>query len=123
MTRLSDHNWYNQLPWVLLGLRSTPKADLDASVAEIVYGEPIAVLGDLFPPTVDALNDRQFLRALHQDIATLRPAPNSRHGTQSPYVPAALRKADFVFVRRDGHASPLQSPDKSIIFFTVYYNF
>ncbi|KAK7930700.1 hypothetical protein WMY93_007095 [Mugilogobius chulae] len=35
---LVDDCWMDRLPWVLLGLRSAPKADLEASSAELVFG-------------------------------------------------------------------------------------
>ncbi|KAJ8398641.1 hypothetical protein AAFF_G00421690 [Aldrovandia affinis] len=37
--------WFDTLPWVLLGLRTAPKADLGASSAELVYGQPLHVPG------------------------------------------------------------------------------
>ena len=46
---LTGPNWVDELPWVLLGLRTTPKEDLDASPEELVYGSPLAVRGDFFP--------------------------------------------------------------------------
>ena len=35
-TRLTCPNWVEELPWVLLGLRTTPKEDLGYSSAELV---------------------------------------------------------------------------------------
>ena len=34
---LTAPNWMDELPWVLLGLRTTPKEDLNASPADLVY--------------------------------------------------------------------------------------
>ncbi|XP_066960717.1 uncharacterized protein [Macrobrachium rosenbergii] len=42
----TDKNWRAQLPWVLLGLRTAPKADGDISPAEKVYRETLAVPGE-----------------------------------------------------------------------------
>ncbi|XP_068206203.1 uncharacterized protein [Palaemon carinicauda] len=39
MSRCKDSNWFTQLPWVLLGLRTTHKDALGVSAAEIVYGD------------------------------------------------------------------------------------
>ena len=44
-TRLTGRNWIDELPWVLLGIRTVPKQDLYASSAELVYGEPLNVYG------------------------------------------------------------------------------
>ena len=46
--------WADQLPWVLLGMRTVVKKDLKASSAELVYGEPPTVPGDFVTPPVDA---------------------------------------------------------------------
>ncbi|XP_066981109.1 uncharacterized protein [Macrobrachium rosenbergii] len=42
MARCTDERWKEQLPWVLLGLRTAPKANDDASPAEKLYGETLA---------------------------------------------------------------------------------
>ncbi|KAK3792031.1 hypothetical protein RRG08_055298 [Elysia crispata] len=47
---LTGPNWVEELPWVLLGLRATPKEDLGYSSAELVYGEPLTISGELVPP-------------------------------------------------------------------------
>lgn len=38
-TRLTGLDWVDQLPWVLLGIRTAPKADLDTSFAELAVFE------------------------------------------------------------------------------------
>ena len=39
-------NWLDELPWVLLGISTAPKEDLQCSSAELVYGTPLMVPGD-----------------------------------------------------------------------------
>ncbi|XP_064106831.1 uncharacterized protein LOC135215810 [Macrobrachium nipponense] len=41
--------WKAQLPWVLLGLRTTPRANSSPSPAENMYGETLTVPGEFFP--------------------------------------------------------------------------
>ena len=48
MSRCSSSDWVSQLPWVLLGLRTTPKEGMDVSSAEMVYGDPLHVPADFF---------------------------------------------------------------------------
>ena len=43
--RLTGNNWVEELPWVLLGLKTASKEDLGCSLAEIVYGEPFTIFG------------------------------------------------------------------------------
>ena len=38
---LKDKGWCDQLPWVMLGLRTAPKEDLQSSAAELVYRQPL----------------------------------------------------------------------------------
>jgi hypothetical protein len=38
---------------VLLGIRTSFKEDLQASVAELVYGEPLRIPGEFLTPTTD----------------------------------------------------------------------
>ena len=108
--RLDSPNWSRQLPWVLLGLRSTPKDDLGSSVAELVYGSTLTLPGDFVIPAETGDADESFLRRLRHEVAELRPTPTSRHGTAPSFVPRDLSTAEFVFVRRDGHSGPLQRP-------------
>ena len=48
--RLTTPAWMDDLPWVLLGLRTMPKQDLGASVAVMVYGAPLTVPGTFVVP-------------------------------------------------------------------------
>jgi hypothetical protein len=41
---------------VLLGIRLSFKEDLQASVAELVYGEPLRIPGELLTPTADSVD-------------------------------------------------------------------
>ncbi len=41
--RLTGPNWMDELPWVLLGIRTAPKEDLGCSTAELVYGAPLSL--------------------------------------------------------------------------------
>ena len=108
--RLTGPEWADQLPWVLLGLRTTPKEDLKSTVAELVYGSTIILPGDFILPAEADGADAEFLRHLRGDIARLRPTPTSRHGNKPSYIPTPLRTAEFVFIRHDATRRPLQRP-------------
>jgi transposase InsO family protein len=47
----ANPQWTDALPIVLLGIRTAFKEDLQASIAELVYGEPLRILGELLTPT------------------------------------------------------------------------
>ena len=128
--RLSGPNWVEELPWVLLGLRTVPKEDLGTSSAELVYGHPLAVPGDFFPDG-DSRSVSTELQRQRDRVGTLRPTPTSAHGQQHIHtnVSEALKKAKFVFVRRDAQRKPLQNPydgpfeviDQAPKYFTIQY--
>ena len=105
--RLSGPNWIQELPWVLLGIRTAPKEDLGCSSAELVYGAPLTVPGDFSMPNT---SDTRLFRQLQQQVRSLVPVPTSQHGTVPFRIPHNLQHAKFVFIRRDAHRSPLQCP-------------
>ena len=107
--RCTTATWTSQLPWVLLGLRTTPKEDLDHSAAEMVYGQPLVVPGEFFPS--DGASDSQLedLRRVARQFAPSRPTRHSHHPS---YTPPGLDTAKFVFLRDDTHRQPLSCPYK-----------
>ena len=109
--RLNGPNWIDELPWVLLGLRTAPKEDLHSSSAELVYGSPLTVPGDFFPDSTPRSAPRE-LQQQRERVGNLRPIPTTAHGEASiqSHVPSALNQAKFVFVRRDARKTPLQTP-------------
>ena len=63
-----------------MGLRSEPKQDLKTSVAELVYGSPISVPGDMVAHSSDDVSAMSRLRQLRTQVGQLRPIPTSCHG-------------------------------------------
>ncbi|XP_068235586.1 uncharacterized protein [Palaemon carinicauda] len=56
MCLCKDSNWIIQLPWVLLGLKTTPKNALYFLPAEIVYDDLLVVPAEHFPSTPSPYN-------------------------------------------------------------------
>ena len=107
--RLTSATWMDELPWVMLGLRTAPKDDLGTSVAEMVYGSSLTVPGTFVAPGggPEASDHLQQMR----DIAgRLVPAPDAWHGTRPAKPCPGLSTAEFVFIRRDASHGPLQTP-------------
>ena len=94
---LTSTNWLDELPWVLLGIYTTPKEDFQASSAELVYGAPLSMLGDLLAmPT--SFSPTCYLQCLCDMVNSFIPAPTTTHGMPPVSVPASLQAAKFVFV-------------------------
>ncbi|CAK1597613.1 unnamed protein product [Parnassius mnemosyne] len=107
----ADENWTEKLPLVLLGIRSAWKDDLSASTAELVYGEPLKLPGDLFEPTADRLTDyTDFLDRLRLHMKRLQPTPVTGHGTRKIFVFKDLATVSHVFLRQDFVRRSLQPP-------------
>lgn len=107
--RLTSPVWVDELPWVLLGIRTAPKEDLGTSSAELVYGAPLTVPAD-FIATSPPPDPATVLSETREAVRQLAPVPTSQHGRPRSFVPRSLASSDFVFTRRDAHRTPLQNP-------------
>ena len=111
MARLTGNTWSDELPWVMLGLRTTPKEDLGCSAAELVYGQALTVPCQYIPQTTQQTAPSEELQRLRQRTRDVLPKPPVWHGPQPrPYIPQSLRSCTWVFIRRDGAKGPLQPP-------------
>ncbi|KAJ8362061.1 hypothetical protein AAFF_G00399960 [Aldrovandia affinis] len=107
---LQGDAWVDTLPWVLLGLRTAPKADLGASSAELVYGQPLHVPGEFLPSCSVPWSATRQLPVLRDGLKSFAPVPTTHHGLPRSHVHPDLGEARFVFVRQDKHRGPLQPP-------------
>ncbi len=109
--RLRGSTWMDELPWVLLGLRTVPKSDSDSCAAELTYGCTLRLPSALLsmpqgaPPT-----SHQLVRRMRQFNESVVPIPFVRHGLPPFHVPETLKDASYVFIRTDAVKGPLQSP-------------
>ena len=104
--RLTSSSWMDDLPWVMLGLRTAPKDDMGASVAEMVYGASLTVPGTFVAPS-NGPEASVHLQRMRDIAGRLVPAPDVWHGTRPAKPCARLSEAEFVFVRRDASHGPL----------------
>jgi transposase InsO family protein len=105
-----DPRWTEALPLVLLGIRSSFKADLHASSAELVYGETLRIPGEFMTPTTQPVDPTLFITQLRQRVARLRPLPAARHARPGTFVHKDLHSCTHVFLRQDAHRPALQPP-------------
>ena len=99
--RLVGPDWFSHLPWVMLGLRTSPRESSAVSAAEEVFGSALAVPGQF-------IDDSGFPTTVHRRLQQLPPPPPVHNRVTQPALLKELNKSDFVFVRRDGHVPPLQ---------------
>lgn len=109
--KLNTRNWFDELPLVLLGIRTALKQDIGCSAAEMVYGQTLRLPGEFFSPSPDAIDPHSFLSRLKSDMARLRPTQTRHHISNRPFhIPCDLLECTHVFVRQDCHRAPLDCP-------------
>ena len=107
--------WFWRLPMALLAIRTTVKPDIGASPSDLVYGEGLAVPGEVLPkvPSTDQQLVRQretALSNLRLEVARLQPTETSAHRRPLVHLPDDLNNCTHIFVRRGGVQSTLASP-------------
>ena len=95
--RLTSPAWIEQLPWVMLGLRTTPKDDFPVCPADLIFRARLRLPADIVPPR-------------NLDSVPEVPRMPAHHDKRPVSVPKSLQKYPYVFVRVDGHRRPLDRP-------------
>jgi cleavage and polyadenylation specificity factor subunit 1 len=106
----ADQQWTEALPLVLLRIRTFFKADLQASVAELAYGEPVSILGELLTPTADPVKPAHLITQLRRHKARLKPVLASHHASSETFVHKDLHNCAHVFLRQDATRRALEPP-------------
>ncbi|CAD6213040.1 GSCOCG00011083001-RA-CDS, partial [Cotesia congregata] len=102
--------WSDALPAVLFGLRAAWKEDIQAKPAELVYGEPIRLPGELIVPSNRHVDVQNVLRDLRADFHNLAPADTTRHGKKSVFCFRDLATCTHVLVRNDQIGPAFSAP-------------
>ena len=108
--RLTDSNWMNELPLVLLGIRTSWKEDSECSPADLVYGTALHLPGEIFETSRSTKLSPGFLRDLQETMRNLQPSKPKYHGHRQTHYPSNLGSTGYVYVRCDSHRGPLQRP-------------
>jgi transposase InsO family protein len=98
--------WVQDLVWVLLGLRATPKEDSGVAPADLVLGAQLVLPCQFLGAPESDFNNR--LRASMSGFSTQQTRHNRKAGEASE-LPADLQEARAMWVRRDGLRRPLYS--------------
>ncbi|XP_068200655.1 uncharacterized protein [Palaemon carinicauda] len=107
MASCTDADWKSRLSWVLLGLRTAPRADGEPSPAEKVYGETLTVPGEFFPTSTDDT----LLDHLRDIARKFRPCLKTYQDRTKHFKLRILDDCGYVFVRVDAHRQPLTRPN------------
>ena len=111
MARENTVHWSLELPFILLGVRTALKDDLQCSSAEMVYGQTLRIPGEFFVPksTLGCEDTSVFIQRLREKMRNIFPV-DSRSAKQDIFIPKDLETCDYVFVRVDRVKTGLQPP-------------
>jgi hypothetical protein len=68
----AEQQWTEARPLFLLGIRTAFKEDIEASVAELGYGEFVSIPGELLTPFADPVDSAHLITELRQHMAHLK---------------------------------------------------
>ena len=104
--------WMETLPLALLSIRTAVKGDLQASVAELVYGTTLRLPGEFFESAeTDRITDPTALvTRLRDTMRELKPPPVRSYPHRNVHINKDLSSCTHVFVRNDRVRKPLQAP-------------
>jgi cleavage and polyadenylation specificity factor subunit 1 len=92
--------------------RNSPayKEDLQASVVELVYGEPLRITGELLTLTAEPVDLANLITEVRQHMSRLRPVPAARYASPFTFVHSELEKCTHIFLRQDTSSRALDPP-------------
>lgn len=104
-------DWTTTLPTILLGFRSVFREGLQATTADLVFGQSLRLPGEIFTTAPTNLAPpKQLLENLKKSFINIRPTPTSSHEKSSVFIHPLLLKCSHVLLRRDAVRTPLQAP-------------
>ncbi|CAG9138302.1 unnamed protein product [Plutella xylostella] len=109
MARGATVTWSDELPTVLLGLRTAIRENA-LCPAQMTYGATLRVPSDFFVPTQSKIEDADYVRRLTDTMAAISPVQKARATRERPFVYKDLRTCSHVFVRNDTVRKPLTPP-------------
>ena len=104
--------WFDNLPWVLLALRNSPKQDMNwLSPNEVVFGRPLRLPSEFFEPIGEGCPSpsHRYVAELGERVAAINFYP-PRHATKPSHVDPKLLDSHttHVYVRQDAYRPPLR---------------
>ncbi|XP_066969150.1 uncharacterized protein [Macrobrachium rosenbergii] len=106
MACCTAEDWKYQLPWVLLGLRTAPRANGAPSAAEKTHGKPLVVPCELV--TEDRYNPS--VQRLREIVGKFVPYKRTYTDRSATFTPPGLASTTHIFVRDNAVRPPLTRP-------------
>lgn len=104
-------HWADELPAILLGLRSTYKDDIKSTPSEMVYGTTLQLPGQFFETRGELQVSNEFVKSFRDSMSKIKPKQTAHHDDKRTiFVHKALNDCTHVFVRNDAVRLALQPP-------------
>ena len=105
-------SWMDNLPFVLLGIRTSVREDSGCSASDLLYGSSLRLPGDMLvrPSSSSAPSPSDFAKNLQAAMLEAAPMPVVHHGVTPPKLCPRLHSASHVFLRVDAVKKPLTPP-------------
>ena len=95
-------NWTENLPLVLLGLRSSVKEDIGVSSAHLVYGTSLHLPGQFFDQTtIEQQPTSEYVEQLISCMSNIRSTAPQHHCSPPVHLDKNIRTCNHVFIRVD----------------------
>ncbi|XP_066964275.1 uncharacterized protein [Macrobrachium rosenbergii] len=102
-TRCQGWSWRKELPWVLLGLRTTPHTVFSTLLAEALYSQTLTIPADIFQD----MTEPTTFPDVHRALENVMQAKTTYYVVKKDYVPEDPKTAKYAFVRLDAYMLPL----------------
>lgn len=103
-------SWVDELPTVLLGLRTAARSDNGISAAEMTYGTTLRLPADYYDlkPQKEIDSSYEYVCKLRDTIRNFQSIATRKNSEQNVFVHPDLKSCQYVFVRHDALRRPLQ---------------
>lgn len=109
--RLNCTSWVDELPTVLLGLRTTLRTDSNISAAEMTYGRCLSLPGEFFNTSRSEPTDPHTLvQEIRDTIRKFKAVPARKRDSRSIFIHPDLESCEYVFIRCDAVRNSLLPP-------------
>lgn len=106
-----NNQWTKILPTVLYGMRNAFKEDLQATPADMLYGQSLSMPGDFFSNQQKHITGCTFADELRKHFYDVRPTAGTSHNSENnTFVFKDLNTCSHVFVRIDRPKKMLELP-------------
>jgi len=100
----ADSTWTEHLPLLLLWFRTTFKEDLNATPAEMVYGQNLTLPADIVTqeiPSDPEAGAEEFVRLFKEQMTNIRTATSRMFYDCPEHMPKDLANCQYVYLRND----------------------